>query len=92
MPPRKTSQNVEMLGVVAKGLKGLKQKVVFVGGATVDLFISDPAAPATRATDDVDCVVEIVSRSAYYALEEELRGLGFEHPLAERAPICLPRN
>lgn len=34
MSPRKPSRNVEMLGVVAKGLKGLKEKVVFVGGAT----------------------------------------------------------
>lgn len=75
--PRKVSQNIEMLGIVATGLKGLKQKVVFVGGATVDLFVIDPAAPATRATEDVDCVVEIVKRTSYYALEEELRALGF---------------
>ena len=33
MPPGKPSKNVSMLGVVAKGLKGLKEKVVFaVGG------------------------------------------------------------
>lgn len=88
MAPRKTSQNVAMLAVVAKGLKNLKQKVVFVGGATVDLFINDPASPATRATDDVDCIVEIARRSEYYALEEELRALGFQHPMDERAPIC----
>ena len=60
MPPRKSSRNVEMLGIVAKGLKELKEKVVFVGGATIDLFITDPAAPGTRETDDVDCVIELV--------------------------------
>ena len=86
--PRKVSQNIEMLGIVAKGLKGLKHKVVFVGGATVDLFVVDPAAPATRATEDVDCVVEITKRVSYYALEEELRALGFQHPMGEPAPIC----
>lgn len=88
MPPRKSSKNVEMLGVVAKGLKGLKEKVVFVGGATIDLFVNDPAAPGTRETDDVDCVVELASRRGYHALEEELRALGFQHPMDEQAPIC----
>lgn len=77
-----------MLAVVAKGLKDLKQKVVFVGGATVDLFISDPASPTTRATDDVDCVVKIARRGEYHALEEELRTLGFQHSTEEGAPIC----
>ena len=88
MPPRKPSRNVEMLAIVAKGLKGLKEKVVFVGGATIDLFITDPAAPRTRETDDVDCVVELARRVQYHALEEELRTLGFEHPMDERAPLC----
>jgi hypothetical protein len=77
-----------MLGVVAQGLKGLKEKVVFVGGATVDLFITDTAAPATRATYDVDCVVEIAKRAQYHALEDELRSLGFQHPMEENQPIC----
>ncbi len=77
-----------MLAVVAKGLKDLKQKVVFVGGATVDLFITDPAAPATRPTDDVDCVVEIAGTGQYHELEAELRKLGFKHAVGEDAPIC----
>lgn len=86
--PRKPSRNIEMLGIVAKGLKGLKQNVVFLGGATVDLFVIDPAALMTRTTEDVDCAVEITKRTAYHALEEELRALGFQHPIAERGPIC----
>ncbi|MBI5239589.1 MAG: nucleotidyl transferase AbiEii/AbiGii toxin family protein [Elusimicrobia bacterium] len=77
-----------MLGIVAQGLKGLKEKVVFVGGATVDLFITDPAAAGTRATVDVDCIVELVRLGKYYALEEELRALGFQHPTEENPPIC----
>lgn len=88
MASRKTSPNVEMLCIVARGIKKLKEKVVFVGGATVDLFVTDPAAPATRATYDVDCVVELARRVEYNALEEELRLLGFEHPAAKNAPIC----
>ena len=41
-----------MLGIVAKGLKGLKDEVVFVGGATIDLFITDPAAPGRLSESD----------------------------------------
>jgi predicted nucleotidyltransferase len=77
-----------MLGIVAQGLKRLNEKVVFVGGATIDLFITDPAAPGTRATFDVDCIVELARRIEYYALEEELRTLGFTHPTEANPPIC----
>lgn len=76
-----------MLAVVAKGLEGLKERVVFVGGATIELYVAS-SAPAGRATDDVDCVVEMASRIKYHALEEELRKLGFRNSMAERAPIC----
>ena len=76
-----------MLAVVAKGLKGLKERVVFVGGATIELYVP-PAATDGRPTDDVDCVVELTSRVKYYELEEELRKLGFKHPTAAGAPIC----
>jgi predicted nucleotidyltransferase len=86
MPPR-PSRNIEMLGLVAKGLKGLKDEVVFVGGATIDLFITDPAAPGTRETDDVDCVIELAGKGKYYALEERLRELGFRNPLDDEAPV-----
>jgi len=76
-----------MLAIVAKGLKDLKARVVFVGGATIELYVAS-STPEGRATDDVDCVVKMANRIKYYALEEELRGLGFKHPMAERAPVC----
>lgn len=87
MKPRR-SENVEMLAIVARGLRDLKEKVVFVGGATIDLYLTDPALPGARATDDVDCVVELGSRQQYYDLEEELRKLGFKHPLDKKGPVC----
>lgn len=78
-----------MLAVVARGLKELKDQVVFVGGATVDLYITNPGGEPLRATDDVDCVIEITSRGGYRVLEEKLRALKFRHPLdQERPPIC----
>ncbi|HAH07378.1 MAG TPA: hypothetical protein DCM05_12805 [Elusimicrobia bacterium] len=81
-------KNLEMLAHVAHGLGELKDKVVFVGGATIELYITDPTAPQVRPTEDVDCVAELVSRSDYYQLEEKLRGLGFQHSTDAGAPIC----
>ncbi len=47
MSPRRT-QNLDMLAAVAKGLRDLKEKVVFVGGATIDLYLDDPAVTGAR--------------------------------------------
>jgi hypothetical protein len=38
---------------VAKCLGDLRKKVVFVGGCATGLFITDPAMPKVRATQDV---------------------------------------
>ena len=85
----KASKNLEMLALVARGLRELKDSVVFVGGATVDMYVADSAAEPLRATDDVDCVVALMGRVAYHELEEKLRALGFTHPFDDpKAPIC----
>jgi len=78
-----------MLAVVARGLHDLKDQVVFVGGAVVDLYITRPGVGPLRATDDVDCVVAITSRVDYGILEKKLRALGFKHPIGEEGvPLC----
>ena len=71
------NRNLEMLRVLAGGFQHLRQQVVFVGGASVALYATETAAPESRPTDDVDCVVEAGTRHAHHLLEEELRGLGF---------------
>jgi hypothetical protein len=73
---------------VAKRLGDLRDKVVFVGGCATGLFITDPAIPEVRATQDVDVIVEVTSRMAYYRLEEELRLRGFKQDMSENAPVC----
>lgn len=55
----------------------LLDELVFVGAATLPLWITDPAAPPLRPTADVDVVVEVSSRLAYHRFEERLRGAGF---------------
>jgi hypothetical protein len=72
MRPKK-DQNLEMLAVVAKGLGDLKEKVAFVGGATIGLYLSDSGTAGSRPTDDVDCVVAAAGHAKYYELEERLR-------------------
>lgn len=77
-----------MLALAAKGLGSLKDEAAFVGGSVIELYLAGQPALKVRATDDVDCVVEAVSRTGYHKLEEKLRARGFRHPLGEPGPIC----
>jgi hypothetical protein len=47
---------------------------VFVGAATIELWITDPASPPVPPTKDVDVVVELVTRAEFYDFEPKLRG------------------
>lgn len=80
--------NIQLIIHVAKCLGDLRKKVVFVGGCATGLFITDPAMPEVRATQDVDVIVEVASRVQYYNLEEELRAKGFKQDMSEGAPLC----
>jgi hypothetical protein len=82
------TRNVEMLVRAARALGALKDEVVFVGGAVVDLFITDPAAPRPRFTEDVDVVVEVTTYGAWAKVGERLRALGFREDRREGAPLC----
>ena len=82
------SQNMRMLQTVASALGELREKVVFVGGAVVELYGTDPAAPPVRPTIDVDCIVRVTSRSEYRQIEKSLEARGFRHDRSENAPIC----
>jgi hypothetical protein len=76
------------LVAVAKRLGPLRERVVFVGGMIRGLLVTDPAAGPPRPTDDVDLIVDVPSRQAYYELGEQLRELGFQEDVEEGAPIC----
>lgn len=47
-----------------------------VGGAAVSLY-AEREATESRATEDIDIVVEITTRTKYYELEEKLKQKGF---------------
>lgn len=71
--------SIELLERGAVALDDLVDEVVFVGGATIPLWITDPAAPPPRPTKDVDVIIEVATRSAYYAFEDQLRAVGFRN-------------
>jgi hypothetical protein len=83
--------NVEMLESAAATLAALPDEVVFVGGATVELWATDLGIPEFRPTEDVDAIVEISTLAAYYRFEDRLRAAGFVN-MEEEGVICRFRH
>jgi hypothetical protein len=82
------NSNIELLKNVAKRLGPLLSEVVFVGGCTTGLFITDQAAAEVRPTFDVDVIAEITSYADYDTFSERLRALGFREDTSKNAPLC----
>jgi predicted nucleotidyltransferase len=77
------------LARVADALGPLLHEVVFVGGATVDLLVTDRASGPPRFTEDIDVIVRVATRADYYErVETSLRARGFKPDMREDAPIC----
>jgi len=68
-----------MLETVANALgDDLRKRLVFVGGCTTALFITDEVVlESVRATDDVDLIVDLVGRAQWAQLQNQLRKNGF---------------
>ena len=75
------------LRVVSQLLAGLDQDIVFVGGATVSLYVDSPTAVDVRPTDDVDVVVELATYGSYSDLDTRLQQLGFKNDIMSSV-IC----
>jgi hypothetical protein len=85
---KKFSQsNLAMLELAARQLGKLTKEVVFLGGCTTALFITDPLLFDVRPTTDVDCIIDVISLSEYYAFEEALRKQGFKQSMNDDV-IC----
>lgn len=81
-------RNLESLTLIAYRLEELCKEVIFVGGCITGLLITDKAAPDVRFTVDVDCIINVVSKSGYYSLSEKLRQKGFKEMSSGNHPIC----
>jgi hypothetical protein len=53
--------NLRLLEEAAPKLAPFLREIVFVGGVTLGLLITDKAAAPIRSTDDVDVIAEILT-------------------------------
>jgi hypothetical protein len=83
--------SIELLERAATVLGPLVEEVVFVGGASVVLWITDPGAPPPRPTLDVDVVVEVTTRLGYERFSEHMRARGLSED-AGSPVICRWRH
>jgi len=67
------TRTIEALRAVARRLEPLETKFLFLGGAVIELLVDNPTVSELRPTKDVDVVAEVLTRSAFYALEEKSR-------------------
>lgn len=82
------SPNLQLLVDAAKLLKPILGELVFVGGCTTALLITDKGAADVRPTYDVDAIAEITSYVEYAGFSEKLKALGFREDTREGAPLC----
>jgi hypothetical protein len=66
--------NLPLLEDAVSKLAPFLDEIVFVGGVTLGLLITDKAAAPIRGTNDVDVIAEIVTYADYIAFSERLRG------------------
>lgn len=79
--------NLRMLQFVAQQLGPLREEVIFLGGCTTALFLTDIAVPDVRYTLDVDCIVDVISTSQYRQFEKRLVHQGFKKSIQDDV-IC----
>lgn len=79
--------NTIIIERVANALGDLNKKVIYVGGATVGLYINDPAADDVRPTKDVDISIKVASFVELEDIREQLSERGFQQS-ADLDVIC----
>ena len=85
--PNTKLANLRMLEFAAIKLGPLNKQIVFLGGCTLALFITDNAAPDVRATLDVDCIIDVASPQEYHKVEAALLKQKF-NPVIGGGVIC----
>jgi hypothetical protein len=80
--------NLPLLEEAASKLAPFLREIVFVGGVTLGLLISDKAAAPIRSTDDVDVIAEILTYVDYIAFSERLRKAQFTEDTSEEPLTC----
>lgn len=83
----RATANLKMLEFVARKLGKLNDEVIYLGGCSTALFITDALSLDMRPTKDVDCIVDIVSLPKYYQFGKKLEKQGFRQSINDEV-IC----
>jgi predicted nucleotidyltransferase len=75
---KNTRINLGVIRIIATALGDLNERVVYVGGAVVSLYINDPAAEDVRPTKDIDISLKIASIGELEEIRESLTLKGFK--------------
>lgn len=78
--------NLMQLEIIAEALGDVLPQVTFLGGCATVLLVDQAAHYGVRETDDVDVIVDVVSKMDYYRLSDKLRHMGFRED--SNGPIC----
>ena len=81
------ASNLPLLEEAAAKLRNLLPEVVFVGGSTLDLMVTDQGSAPIRSTYDVDVVIA-ADYADYSAFCDRLRDIGFHNDTRPGAPLC----
>jgi hypothetical protein len=84
--------NRALFEAVVRLLHPVLDELVFVGGCTTGLLLTDPAASGIRPTKDVDAIVDVASYAKYASLAARLRALGLAEDTTPGAPLCRWRH
>jgi hypothetical protein len=84
--------NLPLLEDAVHKLAPFLDEIVFVGGITLGLLITDKAAAPIRGTNDVDVIAEIVTYADYIAFSERLREAHFTEDEGEKPLTCRWHN
>ena len=85
---RERNPNIQILEMAVAYLGPLADDMVFLGGCSTGLLLTDIAAPPIRVTQDVDVITEVASLADYHRLSGQLRKRGFKEDQSSDAPIC----
>ena len=80
--------NLPMLEDAVLKLAPFLDEIVFVGGVTLGLLITDRAAAPIRGTTDVDVIAEIITYADYMEFSERLRHAHFTEDAGKKPLTC----
>ena len=84
--------NIPLLEDAVRKLLPFLDEIVFVGGVTLGLLITDEAAAPIRGTTDVDVIAEIVMYADYIDFSDRLRRARFTEDAGEKPLTCRWHN